>query len=199
MRSLSDQIMEYAEALPEGSPLCPNDFLHLGSRPAVYQALSRLTRQDRLRRVFQGVYMRTIETRFGRRGPGVDKVIPELSELWGEIIVASGGAAANLLGLTDQVPMRRIYLTSGPNRRLRFATGMVDLRHATRWQMVAPNRPAGTLVRALTFLSRQETEEALGKVVPRLSETDLFELLAMRAVLPEWIARPLSAYVKHVQ
>ena len=199
MRSLSDQIMEYAEALPEGALICPNALLHLGSRPAIYQALSRLTCKDRLRRIFQGVYMRTIETRFGRRGPGVDKVIPELSELWGETIVPSAGAAANLLGLTDQVPMRRIYLTSGPNRRLRFATGEVDLRHAPHWQLVAPNRPAGTLVRALIFLSRQETEEALGEVMPRLSDADLLELLAMRAVLPEWIAKPLSAYVNHGQ
>ena len=82
MRSLSDQIMEYAEALPEGSPLCPNDFLHLGSRPAVYQALSRLTRQDRLMRIFQGVYVKTIETRFGICGPKIGKVIEALSKLW---------------------------------------------------------------------------------------------------------------------
>lgn len=197
MRSLSDRIMEYAEALPEGALICPNALLHLGSRPAVYQALSRLTCKDKLRRVFQGVYIRTIETRFGRRSPGVDKVIPKLSELWGETIVPSGGAAANWLGLTDQVPIRRIYLTSGPDRQLQFATGSVDLRHAPRWQLAAPNQTAGNLVRALTFLSRQETEEVLGRVVPQLSDADLSELLAMRAILPEWIAKPLSAYVSH--
>ena len=91
MSSISEQIVEYAETLPEGSPLCPKDFLHLGKRPAVHQAFSRLARQDRLRRIFQGVYMRTIETRFGERGPGIDKAIAALSELWGEIIVPSGG------------------------------------------------------------------------------------------------------------
>ena len=83
MTSISEQIMEHAQTLPEGSPLLPKDFLHLGSRLAVYQAFSRLARQDRLRRIFQGVYMRTIETRFGRRGPGIDKAIATLSELWG--------------------------------------------------------------------------------------------------------------------
>lgn len=199
MSSISKQIMKYAETLPEGSLLCPKDFLDLGRRPAVHQAFSRLVRQDKLRRIFQGVYVRTIETRFGRRGPSVDKVIPELSELWGEIIVPSGGAAANLLGLTDQVPMRRIYLTSGPDRRLSFGTRKVDLRHAPSWQLVAPYRPSGTLVRALTFLSREETGEALGKILPRFSETDVAELLAARRIFPAWIAEPLNAFESHVQ
>lgn len=199
MSSVSEQIMEYAEILPEGSPLCPKDFLHLGNRPAVHQAFSRLARQDRLRRIFQGVYMRTIETRFGKRGPGIDKAIAALSELWGEIIVPSGGSAANVLGLTDQVPMRRIYLTSGPDRRLRFGLRNVDLRHSLRWQLIAPYRPAGTLVRALTFLSVQETEEALGKVLPRFSEADMAELLSARSILPEWITKPLSTFENHVQ
>ena len=199
MRSLSDQIMEYAEALPEGSPLCPNDFLHLGSRPAVYQALSRLTRQDKLMRIFQGVYVKTIETRFGICGPRIEKVIEALSKLWGETIVPSGGGAANFLGLTTQVPMRLSFLTSGPSRQLRFRALEVVLRHAPSWQLVGENRPAGILVRALTFLHPDEAEEALGKVAPRLSETDLSELLRMRAVLPEWIAKPLSAYVNHAQ
>ena len=199
MRSLSDQIMEYAEALPEGSPLCPNDFLHLGSRPAVYQALSRLTRQDRFMRIFQGVYVKTIETRFGICGPKIGKVIEALSKLWGEIIVYSAGSSANFFGLTTQIPMREVYFTSGPSRQLRFRALKVDLRHAPRWQLVGENRPAGILIRALTFLHPDEAEEALGKVAPRLSETDLSELLRMRAVLPEWIAKPLSAYVNHAQ
>ena len=95
--------------------------------------------------------------------------------------------------------MRRIYLTSGPNRRLWFGTRRVDLRHAPRWQLVAPNRPAGTLIRALTFLHPDEAEDALGLVVPRLSEMDLTELLAVREILPAWIAEPLSAFESHVQ
>ena len=196
MASMSEQIMEYAEALPEGALICTNALLHLGSRPAIYQALSRLTRQDKLMRLYQGVYVRTIETRFGKCPPDFNRVIAALSELWGETIVPSGGGAANSLGLTDQVPMRLSYLTSGPSRRLQFYTE-VNLRHAPRWQLVAPNRPAGTLIRALTFLHPDETEETLSKVVPRLSETDLSELLAVRAILPEWIAKPLSAYVNH--
>ncbi|MCY4379434.1 MAG: DUF6088 family protein [Candidatus Dadabacteria bacterium] len=196
MSSLSDRIMEYAETFPEGAPLGARLFLHLGNRSAIDHALLRLTRQNRLIRIFQGMYVRTIDTRFGKRGPGIQKVIDALQDLWGQTIVPFGGSAASLLGLIREVPVRRVYLTSGPDRQLSFQTVKVDLRHAPRWQLVAPYRPAGTLIRALVFLGPREAETALGLVVPELSDEDLAELLSVRSRMPLWIAEPLSAYVK---
>ena len=197
MSSISEQIMKQAEILPEGALLRPKDFLHLGSRPAIHQAFSRLARQDVLRRIFKGIYVRTIETRFGRCSPKIGKVIEALSKLWGETIVYSAGSSANFLGLTTQISMREVYFTSGPSRRLRFQALEVDLRHAPSWQLVGENRPPGVLVRALTFLHPDETEEALAKVLPRFSETDMAELMVARAVLPEWIAQPLGDFINH--
>lgn len=197
MSSIPEQIMEYAETLPEGSPLCPRDFLDLGSSSAVHQAFSRLNRQDRLMRVFHGIYVKTVETRFGIHGPRIEKVIESLSRLWGETIVPSGGGAANFLGLTTQVPMRLSFLTSGPSRQLKFRKLEIPLRHAPSWQLVGENRLAGTLVRALTFLSPDEAGEAMEKVLPGFSEVDVAELMAVRAVLPEWIAKPLGTFVNH--
>ena len=149
MQSLPSQIMSYAAESPEGTLMCPSALLHLGSRAAVDQALSRLARKRELIRICQGVYVRPIQTRFGPRPPAVDKVLAALSELWGETIVPCGGTAANALGLTTQAPIRSIYLTSGPNRKLELGGLAVELRHAPRWQLVAPHRPAGDAVRAL--------------------------------------------------
>ena len=42
MQVLADQIMERASTLPEGAPIAAKSLLHLGSRAAVDQALSRL-------------------------------------------------------------------------------------------------------------------------------------------------------------
>ena len=53
MKSLPEQIMEHAEAMPEATPICPAALLHLGQRAAVGQALSRLARSGRLIRIRQ--------------------------------------------------------------------------------------------------------------------------------------------------
>ena len=195
MPSLSSRILEHASALPEAAPLCPGALLHLGNRAAVDQALSRLARTEQLLRIFRGVYMRPIETRFGLRTPDIDEAIASLSALWGETIVPCGGAAANVLGLTTQIPVQSVYLTSGPSRRLYFSRLLVRLRHAPRWQLVAPNRRAGDVVRALSWLGPLEVEDGLALVVSRLSADDLAELAAARATMPAWMAAPVSALI----
>ena len=195
MSGLPSQIISYAVESPEGTLLCPSALLHLGSRPAVDQALSRLARKGELMRVCQGVYVRPIQTRFGPRTPSIDKVLASLSALWGETIVPCGGMAANALGLTTQVPVRQVHLTSGPNRKLKLGGLVVELRHAPRWQLVAPHRPAGDAVRALAWLGPEEVEENLGAIEKRLSSRDLEELAAARAVMPAWLAEPVSTMV----
>ena len=197
MLGLTHRIAQHAATLPEGAPLCPNGLLHLGSRSAVDQALSRLARHGRLLRVCQGVYVRPIETRFGTRPPAVEKVVASLAALRGEVIVPSGAAAANVLGLTEQVPVRPVYLTSGPTRQLRLGDQRVELRHAPRWQLVAPHRPAGSIVRALAWLGPKEVEAGLRQVAPRIPDEDLAELADARATLPAWIAEPVSGLVSH--
>ena len=195
MPHLPRRIVEYARTLPEGAPICPGALLHLGNRAAVDQALSRLSRRGDLLRVCRGVYVRPIATRFGVRAPAVEKIIAALSALWGETIVPCGGAAANVLRLTTQIPVRSVYLTSGPTRTLRLLAQNIHLRHAPRWQLVAPGRPAGLAVRALAWLGPREVEEGLESIGPALSETDLAELAAARGILPSWISGPISALV----
>ena len=141
--------------------------------------------------------MLPIETRFGRCAPSVGKALAALSALWGETIVPSGGSAANCLRLTTQNPVRSVYLTSGPNRSLHFGSHPVELRHAPRWQLAAPHRKAGEVIRALAWLGPEEVEDSLDAVLPRLSEEDRNELAAARAVMPIWMAEPLSVRIAH--
>ncbi len=195
MASTPEQIMSYAASLPEGGLLHPKALLHLGSRAAIDQALSRLAKQGRLMRVCHGIYVPPVETRFGDRAPALDKVLTSLSALWGETIVPCGGAAANALGLTSQVPVRSVYLTSGPNRKLTLGELTVELRHAPRWQLAAPDRPAGEAVRALSWLGPEEVEAGLDVIGRKLSSKDLNELVSLRAIMPNWIAEPTSALV----
>ena len=199
MPTLPAQIMACAVNQPEATPLCPSALLHLGKRAAVDQALSRLAQSGKLLRVCQGVYMRPVETRFGICAPSIGKAIAALSELWGETIVPCGGAAANYLGLTTQNPVREVYLTSGPSRTLHFDGFTVELRHAPRWQLVAPNRKAGAVVRALAWMGSRDIEAGLDAVLPSLSSDELDELTNLRAVMPNWMAEPLSERMSNAQ
>ena len=195
MPSVSKRVAAYARSLPEATPICAGALLHLGNRTAVDQALSRLARAGRLMRVCQGVYMRPVETRFGPCAPDVDEALDALANLWSVTIVPSGGAAAHVLGLTTQIPVRPVYLTSGPGRRLRFGSLQVELRHAPRWQLAAARRRAGDVIRALAWLGPAEVRAALRTVLPRLSPEDVSDLAEARATMPHWMAEPVSLAV----
>lgn len=197
MNSLPGRIMEYVEATPEATPIRADDLLHLGDRAAVARSLSRLVRSDRLLRICRGLYMRPIPTRFGLRAPRREKALAALSELWDETIVPNGGDAANWLGLTTQNTVRSVYLTSGPDRHLHFGAHRVELRHAPSWQLAAPHRTAGTVIRAVAWLGPNEVEESLDAVLPKLSVDDLSELVAARTAMPTWMAEPLGRRLTH--
>lgn len=66
-----------------------------------------------LMRAGRGIYVRPVESRFGTRPPVASKVVEAIAAQWGESVALHGAAAANELGLTTQVPVREVYLTSG--------------------------------------------------------------------------------------
>jgi hypothetical protein len=189
MERLPEQIMQYASALPEGTPLAAKSLLHLGSRAAVDQALSRLAERNHLIRASRGVYLRPVQTRFGQRSPSVEQAVEALGRQRGEVIVPSGAAAANALGLTTQVPVRTVYLTSGRSRTLSMGKQSVELRHAPKWQLSLAGKIAGEAVRALAWLGPEEAESALHKLKAKLPSGVLAELVAAAPQFPTWLAR----------
>lgn len=195
MTTIAESIMKEASERAEGTPLLAKEFLHLGSRAAVDQALSRLARQGRLLRASWGVYVRPVETRFGVRPPSVSKVVEALAQVKGEQFAPHGAATANALGMTTQVPVRTVYLTSGRSRRLKLGAQEVELRHAPAWQLALPNQTAGQVIRALAWLGPKEGRERLPALGQKLSPGERRKLVAARAQLPAWMAQQVGAFV----
>jgi hypothetical protein len=184
MQSLAKKVLEYAAALPEGAPIAAKELLHFSSRAAVDQALSRLVRRGALIRAGRGIYVLPVESRFGTRNPSTAKIVEGLAIQRGETIVASGAAAANTLGLTNQVPVREVYLTSGSSRRLSSA---LRCRVPACSSLAAgpPGRNAGDVVRALAGWGQREPRG--NSATSQLPSTELQRLLLpVPAYRPGW-------------
>jgi len=126
------------------------------------------------------------------RAPSIEKVIEAVAAQRGETIVPSGAAAANTLGLTTQVPVRWVYLTSGPSRTLQLGRQTVELKHAPQWQLVLPCRPAGQAVRELAWLGPTKARETMRRLKRTLPATELDALTAVGPRLPSWLAEPVN-------
>ncbi|MBO7410988.1 MAG: type IV toxin-antitoxin system AbiEi family antitoxin domain-containing protein [Ottowia sp.] len=197
MSHLAETIVSAARALPEGGLLSAKDFLHLATRAAVDQTLSRLTREGKLMRVGRGAYAAPMFSRFGARPPSTEAVLKAIESTRGEVIVASGAAEANALGLSTQVPTREIFLTTGRARKFRLGKRTIEIRHGNRWQMVLGARPSGKAIRALSWLGPERAPSALKMLHTKLPPEEWAAMRSARSVMPSWMARAISEVSEH--
>jgi hypothetical protein len=198
MSHLTETILSAARALPEGGLLSPKEFLHLASRAAVDQALTRLTREGVLLRVCRGLYTAPVRSRFGLRAPSTESVIQAIGAASGETIVASGAAEANALGLSTQVPAREVFLTSGRARTLQLGNRHIELKRGTKVQLLLGRRLAGMALRALSWLGQEHCPSALKQLRASLPADEWQLVQAARKAMPAWMARAVSLEGEHV-
>ena len=170
MTSMADKIMKRVSAHARGRWVCsPKDFLDLGSREAVDQALSRLVKAGQLRRVSHGLYdMPRISNVLKRPAPvDLDAAIVALARRDGVRIMPDGLVAANQLGLTNAVPAKVSFVTDGHSRTLKIDGRTVRFRHAGPSVMKWAGKPAAPVVQALRWLG--PTASADAQVVSILS------------------------------
>ena len=192
MVSTADRIMKKVAARPIGQWVCtPKDFLDLGSREAVDQALSRLVKAGRLRRVGHGLYDRPRISKLVKRPTPVDMdaAIAAVARRDGVRIMPDGSAAANQLGLTNAIPARISFVTDGHSRTLKIDGRAVRFRHAGPSVMQWTGKPAAPVVQALRWLGRGTATDArvvstLNRNLPAHVKMDLWHHLRD---LPGWI------------
>lgn len=102
----------------------------------------------------------------------------------------SGAYAANLLGLTDQVPMKLVFLTDGSSRTVKMGGQEIVLKHTTPRNMAAAGRVSGLVIQALRHWKQPNVDKRIiGQLRRRLSAKDKAALRADAPLAPAWIAR----------
>ncbi|WEK39839.1 MAG: DUF6088 family protein [Candidatus Brevundimonas colombiensis] len=188
---LEDRLVAYAATLPEGHILAAKALPQFGARAVVTRSLSQLVRHGRLLRVGRGLYVLSAQGRFGERPPTVESVIRCFSAHSRATVVRSGAAAANVLGLTTQTPVRHVYLTSGRSRQLQIGRQCVELQHAPSWRLAFSDSTAGDAIRALAWLGPEHARSALEVLRHRLPDSAFEEMAAVKR-LPTWLRRLLE-------
>lgn len=184
------RIREQLSSVPEGEPVLSSAFLQYGTRAAVDQALSRLTRDGLLSRVARGVYVRPKVNRFvGEVPPEPMRVAQAVAKAAGTLVEWHGAEAARRLGLTTQMPAKPVFLTTGSPRTLRLGGLQVELRRAAPRKLYFAGRPAGQALTALWYLGRSGVTPRVMKMLRRALPPEEYEALnGTRQIMPSWMA-----------
>jgi len=169
----------------------PRDFLDVGPRAAIASALKRHTDAGRIRQLARGVYdyPRT-HASLGVLAPSVDSIAKALAGRDAVRLQPASGYAANLLGLTPQVPMKAVFLTDGPSRRIRVGKQEIILKRTTPRNMASAGRVSGVVAQAIRFLGSDRIDDAaIRHLRGRLTPQDKAQLLADLRHQPAWVGR----------
>ncbi len=129
------------------------------------------------------------DARLGDLSPSPDDVASALAGRDGARLQASGAHAANLLGLSDQVPVRLTFLTDGRSRRVQLGRQQIILKHTTPRQMATAGRISGTVIQALRWLGQDHVDDrVVATLRRRLSDTDKRQLRQDLRYAPTWVA-----------
>jgi len=176
-----------------GYVFTPSDFISVGARTAVDQALSRLAKSGFIRRLTQGIYdYPKISPRLGALSPKPDDVAKAVARKGGQVLSVSPAKAANMLGLTTQVPAKLIYLTNGPTRSKTFGGQTIYLRNAAIKNLVGAGTPTGLVFQALRYIGKDGINSVvLQKIAAHLSDDGLKSLVKDSQKAPDWM-RPVA-------
>ena len=164
-------------------------FLDIGSRTAVAQALVRLVKAGSIRRLAHGLYDYPLKhPTLGDLPPNYERIAQALAGRDSLKIQPSGAYAANLLGLTEQVPARIVFLTDGPNRTVQINKQQVVLKTTTPKNKATAGRVSGLVIQALRHLGQDHVDDKIiGMLKKRLSSDDKRLLMNDLRYAPVWI------------
>lgn len=187
--SVDSQVLDRIRQHGPGWVFVPSDFADLGSRVAVAVALTRHKKNQTIRQLTRGLYDHPRhDPQLGLLSPTTDMVIEALKRHAAIKVQPTGAYAANLLGLSTQVPMKIVFLTDGSNRLVQVGKQTIQLKRATPRQMATADRISGLVIQALRYLgSSQINDTVLAQLRQRLTDDDKQQLRRDLSYVPTWM------------
>jgi hypothetical protein len=185
-----ERILRRMRGKGRGTVWTPQHFMELGTPAAVHQALSRLVASGEVQRLAPGIYaFPRVSKRFGVPvPPAPEEIAHAVAGARGYEVEVTPARAANLLGLTTQVPSRNVFLTDGPSRTIVAGAQRIELRHASKHRLAGAGRKEGLVLRAMEYLGREEIgERTIRKLGGMLTAQERKRLVASAARAPTWM------------
>jgi len=168
----------------------PNHFKDLGSRDAIGSALKRYKQAGQIRQLARGLYdYPIVDPQLGPLQPVTDAIVKALIGRDAMRVQPTGAYAANLLGISTQVPMKIIFLTDGPSRMVQIGNRQITLKRTTPRNMATSGRISGLVIQALRHFGKRNVDDSIINQLDRLLDTDARDQL-MKDIhyAPAWIA-----------
>ena len=188
-QTLSNKILSRIYGKKRGWVFTPVHFRHLGNDVGIRKALQSLCVRGVTHRLSRGLHLYPkTHPKLGVLAPTPDQIAQALAGKDDLRIQPSGAYAANLLGLSEQVPAKVVFLTDGTNRKIKVGNQEIILQQTTPKNMATAGRTSGLVIQALRYLGKDHVDDAVvDTLARRLSPDDRRQLSKDIRHAPAWI------------
>jgi hypothetical protein len=189
-QSIDNKIISRIYGKKRGWVFTPGNFKDLGSRSAIDMTLMRYKEKGTIRKLARGLYdYPKVDPILGFMPPSTDNLARALAGRDATKVQPSGAHAANLLGLTTQVPMKVSFLTDGPAKKITIGKMVITLTKTTSRNMATAGRMSGTVIQALRWIGKRHVDDGVvAKLRRTLDAKDVAQLAKDIGYAPIWIA-----------
>jgi len=200
-KTIDSQILSRLYGHGMGWVFTPNHFKDLGSRDAIASALKRHKQSGLIRQLARGLYdYPKTDPEFGPLQPATDDIAKALAGRDAARLQPTGAYAANLLGLSTQVPMKVTYLTDSLSRTVQIGKRQITLKRTTPRNMATAGKVSGLVIQALRHVGQERVDKQVITQLDRvLDEQAKSQLMKDIRYAPAWISaiiRDLTAREK---
>ncbi len=170
--SVSNVIELEINRFKPGYVFLPSDFKELGTSTAIRKALSRLVEAGKVERMGQGIYaIPKYDKVFGKVMPSIEEIAKALAKKEHVIIKPSGQYALNKVGLSTQVPMKLVFLTTGNSKRIQIGQNAIIFKSTTAKKLSMKGNITSLLFLGIEDLDLQKISSLqLGRIMDLLKQ-----------------------------
>lgn len=189
MPSIKNSVKNRIAEQGRGSCFTTLHFLDIGPEASIHKALSVLCKEKMIRRLSQGVYdYPKIHEVLGMIPPDLKQVAKVIAEKNGLQIQPAGAYAANLVGLSTQVPGRVVFLTAGYSKKVKIGNQVIIFKKAAVKVMAAAGTREGILIQALKNIGKDHIDQPARSIIKNyLRDSRESEIKENMKFAPQWI------------
>lgn len=197
--TLTSKIMSRISESEPGSLFFIGDFSEFHNDEVIGKILSQLEKIGKISRLSNGIYFKPIHTKFGILYPDVQTIVAAIAKRDQAQIMPTGSTAMNLLGLSTQVPMNAVYITTGSSRTINVGNRKITLRRSVPKNFAYKGKIMRLLVQALKSIGEDNVTNEHIYVISELlmNNEEKATIKDDLQLAPIWIKKLLLQIIKN--
>lgn len=199
---ITTRVKSKISSLSNGVVFASNSFKFLdANQNSVEKELSKLNATGVIKRFRKGIYYKPQKSSlFGDVLPNPSAVAQAIAKLNDAHIVPDGSMALNMLGLSDQVPMKYIYLNDKLHKSEFVGNTEIVFKRINAKKLTTSNKRVGLVLSAIDYLGKDafSDKNLVKDFASKLDISDIKDLDMASKYYPLWVKNRVSEIIDEI-